>query len=145
VFDAAMSIYLGRFLNMPAQRIPETSSDPWDDEALLVEIGERMNMRQQVEEVAQLVSRYLTGGGDPERLSVTLGHMMLREDSGFHSFQIVDAGFKQYEGRWGTEAGRRILIGMSRFLAAHSPTPRAVAQTYHIALRLHRGEEIYMG
>jgi hypothetical protein len=145
VFDAAMSVYLGRFLNMPAQRIPETSNDSVDGEALLAEITERMNMRQQVEEVAQLVSCYLTGGGDPERLLANLGHAMLREDSGFHSFQIVDAGFKQYEGRWGNETGRHVLIGMSRFLAAHSATPRAVGQTYHIALRLHRGEEIYMG
>jgi hypothetical protein len=32
---------------------------------------------------------------------------------------------------------------MARFLAAHAPTPRAIGQTYHIALRLHRGEELY--
>jgi hypothetical protein len=55
----------------------------------------------------------------------------------------VDAGFRQYQARRDTEAGRHIMVGMARFLAAHSPTPRAVGQTYHIALRLHRGEEIY--
>ena len=73
----------------------------------------------------------------------TLGRLMLREDAGFHSFQLVDAGFNQFGLREGTDAGRKVLIGMSRFLAAHSPTPRAVGQTYQIALRLQRGEEIY--
>lgn len=32
---------------------------------------------------------------------------------------------------------------MARFLAAHSPTPRAEGQTYRIALRLHHGDDIY--
>ena len=63
--------------------------------------------------------------------------------SSFHWFQIVDAGFKQYFLRQHTDAARHVLIGTSRFLAAHSPTPRAVGQTFQIALRLHRGEEIY--
>ena len=68
---------------------------------------------------------------------------MLREDAGFHVFQSVDAAFRQYQARRATESGRHILIGLARFLAAHSPTPRAVGQTYRIAWRLHRGEEIY--
>ena len=76
-------------------------------------------------------------------LVAELGRGMLMEDSGFHSFQIVDAGFNQYQSRRGTESGRHVLIGMARFLAAHAPTPRAVGQTYQIALRLHRGEEIF--
>ena len=143
VFDVAMSIYLDRFLNMPAQRIPETASEPVNGARLLAEIRERMDVRQQVEEVSHLVSRYLTGGGDPDELVATLGRAMLSEDSGFHSFQIVDAGFNQYRNRRGTESGRHVLIGMARYLAAHAPTPRAVGQTYQIALRLHRGEEIF--
>ena len=143
VFDVAMSIYLDRFLNMPAQRIPETGNDPVDGPALLDEIRERMDVRQQVEEVSHLVSRYLTGGADPDALVAALGRAMLSEDSGFHSFQIVDAGFNQYRNRRGAESGRHVLIGMARYLAAHAPTPRAVGQTYQIALRLHRGEEIF--
>ncbi len=143
VFDVAMSIYLDRFLNMPAQRIPETGSDPVDGDALLAGIRERMDVRQQVEEVSLLVSRYLTGGADPDALVAALGRAMLAEDSGFHSFQVVDAGFNQYRNRKGTESGRHVLIGMARYLAAHAPTPRAVGQTYQIALRLHRGEEIF--
>jgi nitrite reductase/ring-hydroxylating ferredoxin subunit len=143
VFDVAMSIYLDRFLNMPAQPIPETGDSPVDEESVLVQLLEQMDVRQQVDQVAQLVSRYLTGGGDPGRLMETLGHLMLREDSGFHSFQLLDTGLHQYQARQGTDSGRHILIGVARFLAAHAPTPRAVGQTYQIALRLHRGEELY--
>ena len=145
VFDTSMSIYLDRFLNTPAQRIPETAGGHSDAEPLLSSTLESMDVQQQVEQVADLVSSYVTGGGEPGKLLATLGHAMLREDAGFHSFQIVDAGFRQYQGRRGTEAGRHVLIGMARFLAAHSPTPRAVGQIYQIALRLHRGEEIFRG
>jgi nitrite reductase/ring-hydroxylating ferredoxin subunit len=143
VFDVAMSIYLDRFLNMPAQRIPETGHDPVGSPALLAELDDLMNVRQQVEEVSHLVSRHLTGGGDPDELMAALGHAMLAEDAGFHSFQIVDAGLGQYWERRGTESGRHVLIGMARYLAAHAPTSRAVGQTYRIALRLQRGEEIF--
>ena len=143
VFDVAISIYLDRFLNMPPQRIPNTGNCTIDAGSLLSQLLERADVRQQVDEVAQIVSQYLTGAGQPGPLLNTLGRLMLREDAGFHSFQLVDAGFKQFGLREGSDAGRRVLIGMSRFLAAHSPTPRAVGQTYQIALRLQRGEEIY--
>jgi hypothetical protein len=128
---------------MPPQRIPNTDSGPIDADSLLSQLLERADVRQQVDEVAQLVSQYLTGDGQPGPLLNTLGRLMLREDAGFHSFQLVDAGFNQFGLRKGSDAGRKVLIGMSRFLAAHSPTPRAVGQTYQIALRLQRGEEIY--
>ena len=143
VFDVAMSIYLDRFLNMPPQRIPETGSGPVAGDELLAQLFEQMDVRQQVEEVSNLVSRYITGDGDPDALMAVLVRGMLMEDAGFHSFQIVDAAFRQYQDRRGTESGRHVLIGMSRFLAAHAPTPRAVNQTYQIAVRLHRGEEIF--
>jgi nitrite reductase/ring-hydroxylating ferredoxin subunit len=143
VLDTAMSIYLDRFLNMPAQRLPEAGRATVNDEQVRAEVLKCMNVQQQVEEVAQLVSTYLAGSADPRGMMATLGHAMLREDAGFHAFQIVDAAFKQYQARRGTDAGRRVLIGMARYLAAHAPTPRAVGQTYHIALRLHRGEELY--
>lgn len=143
VFDIAMSVYLDRFLNMPPQRIPEPESGTVGGQPLLAEMLERIDVRQQVEEVAQIVSRYISGAGDRGALQATLGQLVLMEDSDFHAFQIVDAGFNQFQGRQESEAGRHVMIGLSRFLAAHSPTPRAVGQTYQIALRLQRGEEIY--
>ena len=143
VFDVAMSIFLDRFLNMPSQSLPDGGDSPVGAGELLSQLLEMVNMRQQVEESAQAVSSYLAGGGVPQDLMATLGRMMLREDADFHSFQIVDAAFKQFESRQGSESGRHVMVGLSRFLAAHSPTPRAEGQTYQIALRLQRGEEIY--
>jgi nitrite reductase/ring-hydroxylating ferredoxin subunit len=143
VFDTAMSIYLNRFLNMPAQRIPAAERTTLNGEDIHTQVLKCMNVQQQVEEVAQLVSNYLSSSADPRGIIVSLGHAMLREDAGFHAFQIVDAACKQYQMRRGTDAGRHVLIGMARYLAAHAPTPRAVGQTYQIALRLHRGEALY--
>jgi nitrite reductase/ring-hydroxylating ferredoxin subunit len=143
VFDVAISIYLDRFLNMPAQRLPEAEPTTVKGADISAEVLRCMNVQQQVEEVAQLVSRYLSSGAEADGILATLGHAMLREDAGFHAFQLVDAAFKQFQARRGTAAGRHVLIGLARYLAAHAPTPRAVGQTYHIALRLHRGEELY--
>ena len=142
-FDVAMSIYLDRFLNMPPQRIPDAMPDRASGPEQLERLLDLVDVRQQVEESAQSVSSYIAGGDDPEALLATLGRMMLREDADFHSFQIVDAAFRQFESRRGTESGRHVLVGLSRFLAAHSPTPRAEGQTYQIALRLQRGEELF--
>ena len=142
-FDVAISIYLDRFLNMPPQRLPEAAPASTPASEQLDQLLELVNIRQQVEESAHAVSGYLAGDGPPGDLMATLGRMMLREDAGFHSFQIVDAAFKQFEERQGTESGKHVMVGLSRFLAAHSPTPRAEGQTYQIALRLQRGEEIY--
>ena len=143
VFDVAMSVYLDRFLNMPPQRLPEAAPSGLPCEEQLDRLLDMVNVRQQVEESAQAVSGYLAADGPSEDLLATLGHMMLREDADFHSFQIVDAAFRQFESRKGTESGRHVLVGLTRFLAAHSPTPRAEGQTYQIALRLQRGEELY--
>ena len=50
---------------------------------------------------------------------------------------------RQYGNFVGTEAAGHILIGVARFLTAHSPTVRASGQTYDIAARLLRGENIH--
>ena len=142
VLDTAMSVYLNRFLNTPAQRIPEARDGAADGAAFRSKLLAHMNLQQSVEQAAQVVSDSI-GSGAPESVLATLGHAMLREDAGFHHFQIVDAGFKQYQQRRGTEAGRHVLVGLARFLAAHSPTSRAVEQTYNIAVRLNRGEDLY--
>jgi hypothetical protein len=45
---------------------------------------------------------------------------------------------------WGdSDAGRHILIAVARYLAAHSPTERAMLQTADIARRLLRGGELH--
>jgi hypothetical protein len=140
VFDAAVSVYLDRFLNMPPAPLPTPRTGSAPDPAQMLEL---MNTQQQVNEVARLVSDCLTSGGDEAALLATLGRALLREDGEFHSFQMVEAGFRQYADLRGTEEGRVVLLAVARYLAAHSPTSRAGGQTYETALRLQRGEALY--
>ena len=50
---------------------------------------------------------------------------MLREDAGFHAYQMLEAGVRQVA-IWGDiEEARHILIAVARYLAAHSPIERA--------------------
>lgn len=142
VFDVAISIYLDRFLNMPAQRLPEPNGAR-AEEVLGESILGAMDSQQRVEQSARLVSDYVSGSPEPDGVLPVLAHAMLREDSTFHHFQIVEAALKQYKDRRGTDSARHVLVGLARFLAAHYPTPRAVNQTYGIAVRLQRGDEIF--
>ena len=143
VYDVAMSIYLDRFLNLPPMPLPAIASNHESSTEILGRLLDMVNVRHQVEESAKAVSDYLAGDGHSENLMSTMGRIMLREDADFHSFQILDAAFKQFASRKCAESARHVMIGLSRFLAAHSPTPRAEGQTFQIALRLQRGEEIY--
>ena len=120
VFDVAMSIYLDRFLNMPAQRLPEPNGARLGED-LGESILKAMDSQQQVEQSAGLVSDYVSGSPDPDGVLPVLAHAMLREDSTFHHFQIVEAALKQYEDRKGTDSARHVLVGLARFLAAHLP------------------------
>ena len=129
---------------MPAQRIPQPNGAPASDDGDMAQsILDAMNSQQQVEQSAQLVTDYVAHAENPDGALSVLAHAMLREDSTFHHFQIVDAAIKQYQLRRGSNAARRSLVGMARFLAAHYPTPRAVNQTFNIAVRLNRGDDIF--
>lgn len=144
VFDAAMSVYLDRFLNVPPAPLPRTAGgDGRDPGELLAELPELLSRRQQVDEAGSLVGGYLAGGGAPDRMVAALGGALLREDRDFHTIQCVEAAFRLYESLDGTEEGAHPLIAAARYLAAHAATPRAQLQTYMIADRLHRGERLY--
>ena len=137
VLDAAMSVHLDRFLNVPAARLPEPEGD-----ALLSDLPDLLDGQQHVDEAGQLVASYLAVG-DPEALIATLGACLLREDRNFHTIQCVEAAVRQHELLRGTEEAGLPLIAAARYLAAHAPTARAQRQTYEIARRLHRGEKVY--
>ena len=81
--------------------------------------------------------------GRHEEVVRALGHALLREDARFHEFQMYEAGMRQYRQSRSRSRGEHVLIGVARFLTAHAPTVRAVAQTYDIAARLHRGEALH--
>jgi len=137
VFDAAMSVYLDRFLNVPATRLPDAG------EGDIEQLPELLDQQQQVNEAGAVVAGYLSSGGDPDRLLAMLGRLLLREDRDFHTIQTVEGAFRQFGRLRGTEEGTHVLVAAARYLAAHSPTVRAEGQTYEIARRLHRGEKVY--
>ena len=138
IFDGAISVYLERFLNVPKQPIPQPNGTPGSQDALLA----KFDRQQQVDETAQVVAAMLAEGRHEQVVSA-LGHALLREDAGFHSFQIYEASVRQYGNFRSREEGDHILVGAARFLTAHAPTVRSVGQTYEIAARLHRGEALH--
>ncbi|WP_221564962.1 Rieske 2Fe-2S domain-containing protein [Alkalihalobacillus sp. TS-13] len=148
VFHGAMSVYLDRFLNMPAARKPkpvEGTSEPQNPSELL----EHMNKQQQVTESARWVMTYLSQGGEKAPLFNTLGHALLREDAEFHSFQMYEAGIVEHD-YWSKEnslladrAQETMILAITRYLAGHAPTAREMPHTAQIAMRLHKGEKLF--
>jgi nitrite reductase/ring-hydroxylating ferredoxin subunit len=136
IFDGAMSVYLERFLNVPKQPIPRPSG------RANIDVLHLFDIQGQVDETGQAVADMLAEGRH-EDVVKTLGHALLREDAGFHQFQIYEAALRQYHRFAGTVLGDHVLIGAARFLTAHSPTVRAVGQTFDIAARLQRGEALH--
>jgi hypothetical protein len=142
VFDAAMSIHLDRFLNVPAARLPAPDPNA-DPDLLLVELPGLLDRQQQVAEAAQLATSFLGAGGDPDRLVAALGAALVREDRNFHTIQCVEAAVRQHALLAPGETAGLPLIAAARYLAAHAATTRSQRQTFEIARRLHRGERLY--
>ncbi|MEZ4521388.1 MAG: Rieske (2Fe-2S) protein [Thermomicrobiales bacterium] len=148
VFHGAMSIYLDRFLNMPSARLPENRNierEPTGADDLLDKLLELTDIEQRVDESAIVVWRYLTQGHNPKPLIATLGHVLLREDGEFHSYQMLEAGTQLFNELrdFQPEAANRVMVAIARYLAAKAPTSRAMLQTAKTAIRLHRGDNIY--
>ena len=99
--------------------------------------------QRQVDLAARLVAHHLTLGHPPQALIATLARGVLREDAGFHAYQMLEAGVRQFTAWGASDEGRHILIAVARYLAAHSPTERAALQTADIARRLMHGGELH--
>jgi nitrite reductase/ring-hydroxylating ferredoxin subunit len=138
IFDGAMSVYLERFLNVPKQPAPKPRGRAASPSDLLASF----DMQGRVDESARIAAELLGMNRDREVVT-TLGRALLREDAGFHAFQMYEAGLRQFHRFAGSPLGHEVLIGATRFLAAHSPTVRAAGQTFHIAERLQRGEALH--
>ncbi len=150
LLHAAMALYLTRYLNVPPARIPGDDGASLDDlptepmsirDALL----DAFDRQRQVDLAARLTARHMTLGHSSEMLIATLVRATLREDAGFHAFQMLEAGVRQFRLSGDTDEGRRILVAVARYLAAHSPTERAALQTADIARRLMRGDDLHDG
>ncbi|HKM68599.1 MAG TPA: Rieske (2Fe-2S) protein [Stellaceae bacterium] len=148
VIHGAMRLYLIRFLNVPPARLPGEADDrlddlPCDGEALREGFLQALDRQGSVRNAGRLVARYLTLGHSVDMLITTLAQAVLREDADFHTYQMLEAGIRQYR-EWGeSDEGRHILIAVARYLAAHSPTERAQLQTAMVARRLSRGEALH--
>ena len=143
VFDAAMSVYLDRFLNAPTAPLPEPTDTTDDPASLLAQFPAVLDQQARVNDAGRTAALYLNSGGDPDRLLAMLGKLLLREDRDFHTIQTVEASFRQFDQLRGSFEGTLVLVAAARYLAAHAPTVRSQGQTYRIASRLHRGEDIY--
>ena len=112
---------------------------------MLSKLLELTDQEQRVNESALVAQRYLSLGHDPEPLIATLGRVLLREDGEFHSYQVLEAGTALFEELRADDpaAASRVMVAITRYLAAHAPTSRAMLQTARTAIRLHRGEAVY--
>jgi nitrite reductase/ring-hydroxylating ferredoxin subunit len=148
VLHGAMALYLTRYLNVPPARIPGEDGEQLDDlpadaETISATLLDAFDRQRQVDLAARLVARHLGLGHSPQSLIATLARAVLREDAGFHAYQMLEAGVRQFNGWGNTSEGRHILIAVTRYLAAHSPTERAALQTADIARRLMLGGELH--
>ena len=135
---AALRINLDRFLNVPAARLPQATTGTLDELARCFEV------QGMVDEAGNAAYGFLRAGGTRADLAAALGHALLVEDAEFHWYQTVEAGVRQAQ-QWppGSEEEALVLVGVARFLAAHTPTRRELPTVVRIATRLRRGEALY--
>jgi nitrite reductase/ring-hydroxylating ferredoxin subunit len=147
LYHGAMSIYLDRFLNVPAASRPMNVKliDTAQPEKLL----DVMDQRQNVNEASRWVIGFLNNQGSPLQLINQLGHALLREDADFHTFQMYEAAVAEFDSwelrtdSFAERAQETMLLAATRYLAAHAPTARELSHTARIAWRLHRGERLF--
>jgi nitrite reductase/ring-hydroxylating ferredoxin subunit len=141
VFDAAMSLYLDRFLNVPAARIPAPNGKLPD---ALDKLPTLFDKQQQVDAAAEAIAGQLQNAANTPAVIAMLGKLLLREDRDFHTIQSVEAAVRQHGLLMSDPtASTHVLIAASRYLAAHAPTMRAQGQTFNIAQRLAHGEKLF--
>jgi nitrite reductase/ring-hydroxylating ferredoxin subunit len=158
IFDAAMRIYLNRFLNIPSANLPKPISNnrkKFEDNTkkLLNGLPNLLDKQQQINQTGQLVADYIYNGGKSEQLLSTIGNLLLREDRNFHCIQMVEGTFRQYftspytkekDNEDEDEDERvNIMVASSRYLAAHSPTMRSQGRTFQIANQLYQGDHLF--
>jgi len=142
VLHGAMKVYLDRFLNVPAARLPVY--DPGAGPGDLGQLQACWDRQGEVDEAGRTVYQWVRGGGGLAGAVAALGHALLAEDAEFHWYQTVEAAVRQATA-WGdgTEEAALVLAAAARFLAAHTPTRRELPEVVRIAQRLRRGEELY--
>jgi nitrite reductase/ring-hydroxylating ferredoxin subunit len=138
VVQGALRVYLDRFLNVPAARVTD------DTPRHLDELEACWDRRGGVDEAGRIVAGHFAAGGDGHAVLAELCRALFREDAGFHWYQSIDAAAAQHRA-WpeGSPEARLVLVGATRWLAAHTPTVRQTDQVVTITRRLLRGEPVY--
>jgi hypothetical protein len=138
VIHGALRVYLDRFLNVPAARLPQATTGSLDALATVWDV------QGGVDHAGNAAYGFLGAGGARAELIAALGGALVREDAGFHWFQLYEAGVRQALA-WpeGSEESALVLAGVARFLAAHTPTRRELATVVRTASRLRRGEHLF--
>ena len=136
IVHGAFRVYLDRFLNVPAARFPTPRFDA------LEKLDRCWDLQGNVDQAAAIVA----GSGRTDRPGViaALGAALLREDADFHMYQSLEAGVRQALA-WPAESQESlaILVGITRFLAARTPTRRELSAIDATAVRLRRGDELF--
>src|SRR5258707_1695950 len=148
VLHGEMALYLTRYLNVPPARLPGEGGEQLDDlptgaEMIRAALLDAFDRQRQVDLAPRLVARHLTLGYSPQALIATLARAVLREDAGFHAYQMLEAGVRQSTPWGGTDEGRDILLSGAPSLPAPSPTRRAAPPNAPTAPRLLRGAELH--
>jgi hypothetical protein len=156
IFDAAMRVYLNRFLDIPPAPIPNPNSNSDTINGVEKQNGmeEKLSMlldkQQQVDAVAQLVAHYYSHPSiDNSNLFMNLiGRLLLREDRSFHLIQMIEATLKQCSTFTSSIERAKIkeyyfILAAVRYLAAHSPTMRSQTHTYQTAVQLSLGQNLF--
>jgi hypothetical protein len=148
IFHGAIAVYMDRFLNVPAVKLPGERSKlddlPSEPEKLCAHLLQLLDRQANIEEAARTVARYVRLKLPLKSLINTLMMATAREDHWFQFWLTLDAGVQQALA-WGagTPEAEHILVGAVRYLAAFCPTPRAEIKSAQVGLRLNRGEHIY--
>lgn len=151
ILDTAMSVHLDRFLNIPAQRIPTPVGGLEPDEPFGERLNDLLDQQYRVNQAGQMVADHSTDEARQNEVRAALKEALLREDRDFHTIQCVEAALTlhdQLRRNWSHCDWLDPvipLVAAARYLAAHAPTMRAQGQTFGIALRLHRGEDLAVG
>ena len=147
VFHGALAVYMDRFLNVPAVRLPDERNTqaglPSDPQEICRALLELLDQQAHVEDAARMLARYVRLKHPLQALFNTLAFGTLREDLGLPHWLVLEAGIQQALAWDGGPEVEHILVGVVRHLAVVCPTPRAQLKPAQVGLRLNKGERLY--
>jgi nitrite reductase/ring-hydroxylating ferredoxin subunit len=147
ITHGAMFVYLTHFLNIPRALLPAERGKAaipvlLHDKAALLDRLLFCAEFQQVEEAAAIVHYYQEQGYPLAGLKATLGKALLREDTTFHTFQMLEAGMRQHMVLGADHPdGRLALVAATRYMVAQRLRRNVLFSTQN-ALKLQRGEAL---